>query len=188
MNKRFNSKKLEKLNNPERLEMIPPAYIWNVIAPVHHTDKVEIGAGTGLFSREFQKISGRGKTFALDISEDMISWMKENIIEDFPSIIPMKTDGKVLPLADNLADIIYTITMHHEVGDPGEMLCEARRILRKEGRIFIADWNMNRMDSGPPAEIRCTAEEVASQLDEAGFPDVRIDPGFDNFFLVTARG
>lgn len=143
MRKQFNRKKLEKLNNPERLGMIPPEYIWKTLAPDHHTDKVEIGAGTGLFSKAFQELSGEGHTIALDISEEMVTWMKENIIEEFPQIIPMKTNGKNLPLADNSADIVFMICLHHEIESPEALLSEVRRILRNSGKMFIVDWNKN---------------------------------------------
>ena len=98
MNKQFNPKKLAKLNDPQRLKMIPPEYVWDLMKPSRHADKVEIGAGAGIFSRAFQRLSGTGKTIALDISEVMIDWMIENISNEYPDVIPLKTDGQNLPL------------------------------------------------------------------------------------------
>lgn len=182
----FNPKKLEKLNNPVRLKMIPPEYIWKVLEPQNHEIKVEIGAGTGLFSREFQRLSGKGKTIAFDISDMMVDWMTENIIEDYPDIIPMKTDGASLMLADKYADIVLMITVHHELSDKDKILNEAKRILNDTGKIAIIDWNMNNLSEGPPAEIRYKPEEVAKELENTGFSSIQIDNNLDNFFIVTA--
>ncbi|MDC7228448.1 MAG: class I SAM-dependent methyltransferase [Spirochaetales bacterium] len=188
MNNIFNQKKLDNLNNPVRLQMIPPEYIWKLIEPEKHSDKVEIGAGTGIFSRAFQTISGTGKTIAFDISSEMIEWMTENIVTEYPQIIPLTASADTLPIADNSADIVYMITLHHELDSPESALQECRRILRSNGRIFIVDWNMNNTRMGPPAEIRFTAETVADQLNDAGFLNTRIDKGLDDFFIVTADG
>ena len=187
MNKRFNPAKLEKLNNPARLEMIDPAYIWDRLKPEKHETKVEIGAGTGIFSLAFQNLSGQGKTFALDIAGEMVSYMKENVASGHPEIIPRLVAGNRLPLEEGTADLVYMITVHHELDDPRSTLEEARRILRKGGRIFIVDWNGNSLEKGPSAAIRITPEQAAAQLEEAGFRHVEIDPGFENFFLVLAE-
>ncbi len=186
MKKQFNPAKLEKLNNPARLEMIDPLYIWERLKMKHHDIKVEIGAGTGLFSRAFQKLSGKGKTMALDISPEMVAYMEEHGTVDGTAIQPILVSDGRLPLEDGSADLVYMITVHHELDDPDGMLREAHRILRKGGRLFIVDWNGNNLAMGPSAAIRCAPEQVASQLEKAGFSNVTIDPGFENFFLVLA--
>ncbi len=183
---KFNPKKLEKLNNPERLKMIPPEYIWQSLNPAEHDDKLEIGAGTAVFSLAFQKLSGRGTTTAVDSSELMVDWMRENIVPDNPEIIPLLTDGTTVPVKDESADLVYMITVHHELDDQPGMLREAKRILRKNRKIFIVDWNMNDTEHGPAVEHRCYPADVADQLKAAGFGDVRIFEGMKDFFLVTA--
>ena len=186
MNRRFNPQKLENLNNPQRLEMIPPGYIWKKLNPAAHSVKVEIGAGTGIFSRAFQNLSGTGKTWALDISDVMVDWMIENITSGNPDIIPLKTDGILLPLADSAADIVFMITVHHELDNPPATLKEANRILNNSGKIFIVDWDMSDTGHGPSKDIRYRPEEVAAQLTEAGFTNIEIDTGIPSFFLLTA--
>ena len=167
--------------------MVPPAYIWEKLAPENHEIKVEIGAGAGLFSKAFQQISGKGKTYALDVSETMIDWMTENLVPENPDIIPMLTDGKVMPLDDETADIVFMITVHHELDDKISMLRECLRILKPGGKIFMADWNHDDLSFGPPVEIRSTAEEVVSQAETAGFKGARAWDGIANLFLVTAE-
>lgn len=187
MNKQFDPKKLEKLNNPERLKMIPPEYIWNKLKPKKYRDIVEIGAGTGFFSRAFQDLSGTGTTIAIDVSEIMINWMNENITEENPNIIPLKTNGSVIPLEDSSADIVFMITLHHELDNPSEMLNESHRLLRENGKIFIIDWNKQDLQYGPPKDIRCNPEDVAGQLETAGFKKIETDNSLKSFFLLIAE-
>ena len=118
----------------------------------------------------------------------MIEYIKKNVSVDKPEISPRLVTGNLLPMDDSSADLVYMITVHHELDNPQEMLKQARRILKSGGCIFIVDWNMNDLKMGPSAEIRLSAGQVAEQLKEAGFSNVRIDPGFDNFFLVIAEG
>ncbi len=187
MNRQFNPKKLDKLNNPARLEMIPPEYIWKKLDPARHTNMVEIGAGTGLFSKAFQTLSGEGKTFAIDVSEIMVEWMQQNVVPENPDIIPLKTDGTSLPFQDETVDLVFTITVHHELENPTGLLTEANRIMRPGGKIFIVDWNMNDPDHGPSTDIRCSPEQVSRQLESAGFHNITIDNGLENFFIVFAE-
>ncbi len=48
--KRFNPKKLHKLNNPKRLLDLPPEYIWSKLNMNAANVIIDIGAGTGFFS------------------------------------------------------------------------------------------------------------------------------------------
>ncbi len=187
MSRLFDPKKIDKLNNPTRLEMIPPGHIWKIVNPAKHTDMVEIGAGTGLFSKAFQKLSGEGKTIAVDISEIMIDWMQQNIVPDNPDIIPIKTDGKTLPLLNESADFVFMITVHHELEDPKGILAEANRTLRSGGKILIIDWNMKDPEHGPSPDIRCNPDLVFRQLQSAGFHDITINKSLENFFIVFAE-
>jgi len=63
--KKFDPKKLLKLNNPERLLDIPTEYIWDKINVVKPDILVDIGAGTGFFSVHFLNYVKNGKIFRL---------------------------------------------------------------------------------------------------------------------------
>ena len=122
--KKFDPKKLYKLNNPDRVKDIPPEFIWNEL----HLEKpevlVDIGAGTGFFSVHFLNLSKNGKNYSCDISDIMIEWMKENICPRYPGIIPLKMQESVVPLEDEIADLVYMINLHHELEEPEKILRE----------------------------------------------------------------
>lgn len=127
--KKFDPRKLEKLNNPERLKDISPQYIWNKLNIEKPDVLVEIGAGTAFFSIVFLKHAKPSKIYACDVSEVMINWVKENVVPKFPEIIPVKTEEHSIPLNDGISDLVFMINLHHELDNPAITLEEAYRIL-----------------------------------------------------------
>ena len=185
--KKFDPKKLQKLNNPERLVDIPPAYICSTLGLESSEVVVEIGAGTAFFSIAFLEALNPSTLYACDLSHTMIHWMKENVAPQYPRIIPVKNEERSVPLDDGVADLVFMIALHHELEDSSQMLSEAYRMLKSGGIIFIVDWKKKDMPEGPPVAIRCVPEEVGDQLTASGFDDVVIYDALPKHFLVTGK-
>jgi ubiquinone/menaquinone biosynthesis C-methylase UbiE len=185
--KKFDPKKLEKLNNPERLKDIPPSYIWDKLNIEHPEILVEIGAGTAFFSIAFLRYAKASKIYACDVSEIMIGWIRENIVPNFFGIIPVKTEEYSIPLDDGMADVVFTINLHHELDNQTLTIREAHRILKPGGSVFIVDWKKEDMAEGPPLKIRCLPEEVGEQLADSGFQHVEIFAELPKHFVVIGR-
>ncbi|MFO7977245.1 MAG: class I SAM-dependent methyltransferase, partial [Bacteroidales bacterium] len=167
--KKFDPKKLEKLNDPKRLIDLPPWFIKDRLGPVDPKVILDIGAGTGIYSIAFLDFFPQSRIYACDISATMIEWMQENVVPAYPDITPLEMHENKVPLQDQVADLILMVNLHHELEDPALMLAECRRLLREGGRIAICDWKKEEMDSGPPATIRISARQVEKQLEQAGF-------------------
>lgn len=185
--KKFDPKKLNKLNNPERLKDIPPEYIWNKLNITNPDTLIDIGAGTGFFSIPFLKHIKRGKIFACDISDIMIQWMNDNICPKYPNIVPVKMEENRVPLKDGIADLVYMINLHHELEKPEEILKESLRLLKSNGKIFIADWKKEEMPEGPPLKIRYSPEKVNAQLTNSGFKNIGIYNAMPKHFIIIAE-
>ncbi len=188
--KKFNPKKLDKLNNPERLQIESPEYIWEKVGLENPKVLIDIGAGTGFFSRQFiDKMTDKEdrKVYACDISAVMIDWLKDNIQEDYPDIIPVMMEESFVPLEDNQADLVYMMNLHHELENPNKMLKESLRLLKTGGKIFITDWKKEDMPQGPPTEIRCIAKDVSKELQNAGFRNIIIHNGMPKHFFIVAE-
>ena len=185
--KKFDPKKLQTLNNPRKLKDIPPDYVWDKLN-IEKTDVlVEIGAGTAFFSIVFLRYAKPSKIYACDLSEAMINWMKKNVVPKFPNITPVKTEEYSIPIDNGIADLVFTINLHHELDNPTLTLGEAYRILKPGGNIFIVDWKKNNMSEGPPNQIRCLPEQVKKQLVNSGFKHVSIFSELPKHFLLVAE-
>lgn len=184
---KFDPKKLQKLNNPQRLADIPPAFIRDRL----HLEKpevvVEIGAGTAFFSIAFCELLSPRKVFACDVSEAMIDWVKENVSPRYPTIIPVKNEESSVPLDDGIADLLFMINLHHELDEPSLTVKEAFRILKPGGEIFIVDWKKKDMSEGPPIEIRCLPDQVKRQMVTAGFSGLQVFEDMPKHFLIVGK-
>jgi len=185
--KKFDPKKLRILNNPDRLLDIPPDYILGKLTLKNPEVLVELGAGTAFFCIAFRQLYNPATVYACDISDVMIDWIGNNVVPSYPNIVPVKSEEKSVPLADGIADLVFMITLHHELKDPPATLTEAYRILRPGGEIFIVDWKKQPMEEGPPEEIRCLPEDVKKQIAGAGFSGVNAFEELPKYFLVVGK-
>ncbi len=183
--KKFDPKKLQKLNDPKRLQDIPPSYIWDKLEMKQADVFVEIGAGTAFFSLAFLRYAKPAKIYACDISAVMISWMAANIVPQYPKIIPVQTAETSIPLDAETADLVFMIALHHELCRPDVTIEESYRILKPGGKIFIVDWKKEDMAEGPPTRIRCLAAQVKEQMLRPGFKKVKIFREMPKHFLVV---
>ena len=185
--KKFDVKKLHKLNNPDRLLDIPPEYIWRQLNISNADVLVDIGAGTGFFSAPFLNLSNGGTLYALDTSETMIEYMETHVRPQNPGIVPLKMEESRVPLDDNTADLVFMINLHHELDKPEAILAESHRILKNSGQIFIVDWKKVDMDEGPPRHIRWSPENVEAQMAAANFREVRLFNNLAKHYLLVGE-
>lgn len=187
IDKKFDPKKLKKLNNPQRLKDVPVEHILNKLGLEQSHVFVEIGAGTAFFSIAFLQQAKPSILYACDISKTMLSWIEENVIPDYPLIHPVQNHEASVPLDDEIANLVFTIHLHHELENPGQILDEAFRILRTGGKVLVVDWKKLDMAEGPPTHIRCTPEDVKSQMKNSGFKNIQISNELEKHFFVTGE-
>lgn len=185
--KKFDPEKLRKLNNPERLKDIPPDYVWEKLNILKTDVMVEIGAGTAFFSIAFFNLANPSKLYACDVSNVMLDWVKENVVQKYPEIIPVKTEEDSVPLDDATADLVFMINLHHELDNPGRSVEEAYRLLKPGGTVFIVDWKKEAMADGPPERIRWQPDRIMEQLADSGFQNVRLFTELTKHYLLVGE-
>jgi ubiquinone/menaquinone biosynthesis C-methylase UbiE len=184
--KKFDPAKLQKLNDPGRLESLNPELMWKTLNPGASGVLVDIGAGTGVFAALFARKMARGKVYACDISDVMISWMKENLPAELRErVVPIKMDESSVPLPEGVADIVYMINLHHELEEPEKIIAEAHRLLKEGGKLMIVDWKKEETPEGPPLSIRIAEDEIAGQMTRGGFSQVELHRGLRFHSFVT---
>lgn len=173
--KKFDPAKLAKLNDPGRLEDIPPGVIWEKLALKSPKVFVDIGAGTGFFDVALAKNRDNITIYACDISDVMLDWMRRNLAEvEDGTIVPIKMEESAVPLDDAIADLVFMINLHHELDNPPAVIGESYRLLKRDGKLMIIDWKREETPSGPPLEIRVDAETIENQMMNGGFSEVAV--------------
>ena len=186
--KKFNPKKLEKLNDPKRLQFQDPAKIWGELGLETPTVLVDIGAGTGFFAKPFSEAMEHGLVYACDTSIEMLTWLKDNLPPHLKErVIPVQMEESSVPLPDGLADLVYMINLHHELESPAALLAEARRLLKKGGLLAVIDWKKEETPQGPPVAIRIPVQDVLDQMEAAGFTEIARKADLPYHYFVTGR-
>jgi len=186
---RFNPAKLDRLNDVGRLDDLVPDLMWDAFGTPAARVVIEVGAGTGMFAREFAaRMAAGGVLHAVDSEPTMIHWMSDNLPDDLDSRIDIvSADATGIPLEDRSADLVYSVNLHHELDAPGDMLGEAFRLLRPGGVVAIVDWKREPTPKGPPLEHRIGTGELVLQLRSAGFSDVTSHDVLPYHDVVTGR-
>ena len=136
---------------------------------------VDFGCGYGTFSITAAK-KIRGKLYAMDIDQEMISATQEeadgqrikNIETIYRDFIAEGTG-----LKGESVDYVMLFNILH-VEDPLSLLKEAYRLLRKSGRVGIIHWNYDpKTPRGPSMEIRPKPENCVEWAKKAGFSEPR---------------
>jgi ubiquinone/menaquinone biosynthesis C-methylase UbiE len=186
LEKKFDPRKLAKLNDPRRLQYLNPDIIWEKVAIKNPSVLIDIGAGTGFFALLFSKKMRNGKVYACDISDELLAWLSDNLpAESKGVVIPVKMGESSVPLPDAIADCVYMINLHHELEEPLRILEESRRLLRKDGKLMIIDWKREKTPEGPPLALRVTKGTIRSQMLNCGFSRVAsyTDLPYHNFLV-----
>ena len=101
---------------------------------------LELGCGTGEYSREIAKRLGESQIIALDISEKIIEVARKKC-EKFKNIKFSVGSAYQLPFKDKSFDVVAGFYFLHHV-DAAPVIKEIRRILSPEGKVFFIEPNI----------------------------------------------
>lgn len=99
-------------------------------------DVVELGCGTGLYTRRYAPRCRR--VIATDISRPMVE-RAARALADLPNVEVRVADAVSTGLPAGTADGVVAVNLLHIVPDAGAVLAEARRLLRPGGVAVLAD-------------------------------------------------
>jgi ubiquinone/menaquinone biosynthesis C-methylase UbiE len=108
---------------------------------------LDCGCGTGTLAIVAKRLVGpKGKVAGVDISADQLKVARQKAQREGLQIDFQEASIDELPFADHSFDVIYSTLMLHHVPQAirKQAFREWRRVLRKGGRIVVADF-------GPPA-------------------------------------
>ncbi|UYQ60783.1 class I SAM-dependent methyltransferase [Streptomyces peucetius] len=92
---------------------------------------VDVGGGSGYFTREFRQRGARGYLFEPDLAE----------LDAKPGEGTVLADGYLLPLATGTADVCFSSNVLEHVADPRTFLSEMVRVTRPGGLIYVSFTN-----------------------------------------------
>ena len=162
---KFSPSSVERLDTEERRKKLPPAETLRRFGLKEGMTLVDIGAGSGYFSRAASEIIGlKGEIFATDISKEMLHHLEsQGIPENITTVLSKEYE---VPLANAIANFVLIAFVAHETPDLKRFLKEAVRLTKKQGRIAIIDWIKQEEEHGPPKKERLSEELLDRTLNE----------------------
>jgi ubiquinone/menaquinone biosynthesis C-methylase UbiE len=134
----------------------------------------DFGSGSGGWTIPLAKRLRFGKVYAIDILQEPLSVLKSKSemervynIEIIRSDIEQKNGSKLPALS---CDLVLMTNLLFEVEDKKVIMEEAKRILKKGGKILVVDW-LPEAPKGPderisPEEIKEIAKELGLKLEK----------------------
>lgn len=170
--RRFPASQAERLDKPERLVWLPPAEVIGALAA--HTGEAiaDVGAGTGYFTLPLSSAVGAaGKVYAVDGQSEMLALLKMKLSQpEFANIELIHAEAEQSGLPASSCDLFFLANVWHEIEDRVAVLLEARRVLKKGGRIAILDWRTDvEPVHGPPLAHRIAPSDALREMRLSGF-------------------
>ena len=168
---KFSAAKLQKLEDPRRLEREQPDVIWPLFGEVEVL--IDLGAGTGFFCRLFAEKMAKGTIWACDQNPAMIDYMKHELPKEGPcSVKPLLVEEVAVSLEDNVADCVFMANVFHELDEPKASCQEMWRLLKPGGRLVVTDWRDEETPHGPPVTHRLSKKTIMEAVVSAGFSEI----------------
>ena len=152
------------LEDPSRDEWQKPHDVI-VALNLKATDSVaDVGAGTGYFARRFANHAG--KVYAVDIDEKLLAIAAKNAPPSLQTILSVPDDPRLLPQS---VDVVFFCDVLHHIESRPAYYAKLAKALKPGGRIVVIDFYKKDLPVGPPPSMKLSEQEVAAELNQAGF-------------------
>jgi SAM-dependent methyltransferase len=178
---------MRRLNDVGRLRtQVGEADLCRLLALKGDENILDLGSGTGFYTDRIAALT-TGFVYALEIVPEMNAHYRER---GLPVNVHLLQGGMTNLDPDTLVadsvDVAITIATWHEIDSRLDVPGVAA-VLRTRGRLIVIDWHKDpdSWDNGPPADIRCSADEVATAV-ASHFKVTSVENVGSSMFALTA--
>ncbi len=164
--------------NLNRVVWQKPNVLIERLGPLAGKTVVEVGSGTGFFTRRLAKRAA--KVIALDIDPSMLLILDSLNRQELDTAAYAHIDPRLVPaddpnLGDAEADAALVVNTFMYIQDGPAYLQKLRNGLKSGSPILIVDFKTKSTPVGPPVQSRMALSDVERALVEAGFTEVNAD-------------
>ena len=150
----------------------------------------DIGAGGGYFTERIaNRVGPSGHVYAVDVQDAMIRALSKRVRKRSltnVTVLRGEFDDPCLPPAS--CDLAFFSSVYKEIDGREDYMGKVRAALKEGGRVAILEYRPEGRGPGPPRDSRLPAEQVQSEMEEAGF---RLRTRFEflsrEYFLVFEK-
>jgi ubiquinone/menaquinone biosynthesis C-methylase UbiE len=159
---------------PARAEWQKPDEVVRALNLKPGQTVVDIGAGTGYFTRRFARAVGPGgRAIGLDIEPGMVDYMKADAkklkLSNYEARLVRPNDPQLAP---HSADVVFFCDVLHHIDDRVAYLKRVGPALNPGGRVAVVDFKKT-APIGPPASMKIARSEMIAEFKDAGYRPVR---------------
>lgn len=168
---------IDRLERPERIAGLKVPEIVSRLNLKPGMVIADLGAGTGVFSREFSKAVGaKGKVYAVDIDNDLLDYIRERAKKENQANIRAvlgKFDDPALPARD--VDMAFFHDVFHHIEHRQAYLKALSVYIKSNGTIALIEMDKNDPNGGHRGEPQMLVDrkDVDKWMGEAGFFPVK---------------
>ncbi|RMH02409.1 MAG: class I SAM-dependent methyltransferase [Aquificota bacterium] len=167
---KFDPSKLQKLDDPSRLELFDPEKVLREFGLKKGMTALDVGTGAGFYLPYLSKAVGEeGKVYAIDVQEPAVEYARKKVQElGLKNVEVLLSEEFHIPLPEDTVDFVFMAFTFHELEDPVRFMEEVKRVCKNLAYMAIIDWKKEDRDKGPPPEEVYSEWEMGLMLEEAG--------------------
>jgi arsenite methyltransferase len=161
----------QAFESPERAKWQKPEEVVHALNLKPGETVVDIGAGTGYFTRRFASAVGpTGTAIGLDIEPAMVDYMKADAkkqkLSNYEARLSKPDDPELAP---HSADLIFFCDVLHHIDNQLAYLKKLKPALRPGGHVVVIDFKKQTLPVGPPPADKISREEMIAEFKDAGY-------------------
>jgi ubiquinone/menaquinone biosynthesis C-methylase UbiE len=175
----FDQQHAGRLEEPARLEALPPSAVVSLLRLRGAETVVDYGAGTGIYTVAVAEALPRGRVIAVEALSRLADMLRTKITPDLAERLEVvEKDDNAVPAADAVADRVLMVDVLHHLYDQPGALAEVVRLLRPGGLFVVVDWGDRERPVGPPPGHVLGLSAVRDIIREMGLDEIEAhEPG-----------
>ena len=174
-------------------EFLEPARIVKYfdLKPGDHA--ADFGAGHGYFTIPMARaVGGDGKIYAIDIQKPVLDIIRSRAkLEHLLNIETVWADldqPNGSKQKDQILDFVLIASILFQSENKENVVREAWRILRQNGRLAVIEWDETQAPLGPPLNLRIRKDAIKALAKQAGFEtDREFEAGAHHYGLLFIK-
>lgn len=134
----------------------------------------DFGAGTGFYSKAASaRVGYSGKVYAIEVQKDLVKKLESDLkhwgisnVECIWGDIERRGGTKI---SDRSMDVVIVSNVLFQAEDKLGLIDEAKRVLKKGGKVLLIDWSGSFGSMGPTPEHVVTQDMAKELFEKRGF-------------------
>ncbi|MEK7600863.1 MAG: methyltransferase domain-containing protein [Patescibacteria group bacterium] len=153
----------------------------------------DFGCGTGFYTIQLgQRVGPHGEVIAIDVQHEPLESVRARAqaagLENIRTVRADLEVSKSTGIPDVVLDAVTVANVLFQSQKKGQILQEAHRVLKTDGRLVVVEWAKGAGGMGPPDDMRTSVDDMRAIVQKEGFIFERnADAGAFHYILVFKK-